>query len=307
VKSGKSTARATPTSVTGEKFALVIPTLQEAENLPELLRRVLCALDMVPLPSEVIVVDDDSRDGTKEIVEQIALYDNRVRVLVRKGERGLAGAVLHGWRHTDASLLGVMDADLQHPPELLPQLIAALLCGADLSVASRYKSGGSTGNWNAARRLVSSSATWLTRPLLPAVAGKLRVQDPMSGFFAIHRECVEGLTLQTTGFKLLFELLVRAEIRNVSEVSFSFGVRNAGESKASLQVAREYARLLLRLYGESRARRRALALAQKPVPAAGAFNSAIPKLADAVAPREFLHAEDTAPELVPELSSFVLQ
>lgn len=290
MKPGNWISRAAAPSEEREKFILVIPTLQEAENLPELLRRVLAALDQVPLPAEVIVVDDDSRDGTVEIVESIALRDPRVRVLVRKGERGLAGAVLHGWRHSDASLLGVMDADLQHPPELLPQLIAALLCGADLSVASRYKSGGSTGDWNAARRLVSSSATWLTRPLLKR---KLRVQDPMSGFFAIHRDCLEGVALQTTGFKLLLELLVRGDIRQVNEISFSFGVRNAGESKASLQVAIEYARLLWRLYVSHRPATAAIA-------STGAALAPLP-------PREFLLADEPAPEMVGELASLILQ
>jgi dolichol-phosphate mannosyltransferase len=159
----------------------------------------------------------------------------------------LAGAVLHGWSSSDGTLLGVMDADLQHPPELLPELLQPMLAGADLCVASRYKAGGSTGNWNAARRFVSSSATWMTRPLLQK---KLRVQDPMSGFFVIQRECVEGLRLQTTGFKLLLELLVRAPVREVAEISFTFGVRHAGASKANLNVAREYARLLMHLYSE---------------------------------------------------------
>jgi dolichol-phosphate mannosyltransferase len=232
-----------------EKLTLVVPTLREAGNLPELLRRTFAALQCVPIKSEVIVVDDDSRDGTVELVELLLethpQWTGRLRVLVRKGQRGLAGAVLHGWRNSDGTMLGVMDADLQHPPELLPDLLYPMLGGADLAVASRYKPGGSTGDWNALRRLVSNSATWMTKPLLPR---KLRVKDPMSGFFIIQRRCVEGLRLQTTGFKLLLELLVRAQISEVAEVCFTFGVRHAGASKANLTVAREYARLLLSLY-----------------------------------------------------------
>jgi len=228
-----------------EKFALVIPTLREAANLPKLLARVKSALDKVPIESEIIVVDDDSRDGTREIVQELAKEDKNLRVLVREGQRGLAGAVLHGWRNCDATLLGVMDADLQHPPELLPELLGAVLCGADLAVGSRYKAGGSVGTWSPLRRLVSNSATWLTRPLLDP---KLRVRDPMSGYFVVQRECVEGLCFQSTGFKLLLELLVRARIEKVEEVCFAFGVREAGQSKASMEVAREYLRLLVRLY-----------------------------------------------------------
>jgi dolichol-phosphate mannosyltransferase len=277
-----------------EKLVLVIPALQEAGNLPEVLRRTLAALDEIPLQSEVIVVDDDSRDGTVAIVHALAAQDARVRLLVREGERGLAGAVLHGWRNSDGTLLAVMDADLQHPPELLPQLLGAMLCGADVAVASRYKNGGSTGQWNAARRFVSSSATWLTRPLVPR---KLRVKDPMSGFFVIRRECVQGLRLQTTGFKLLLELLVRGKIGEVAEVSFCFGVRHAGQSKASMQVAKEYGRLLLRLYSERGA----------------AVPMALPARFEQIAEREYLGdggSEVTlaVPELaVAEIRTLVLQ
>jgi dolichol-phosphate mannosyltransferase len=228
-----------------EKFALIIPTLREAANLPKLLARVKTALDQIPIESEIIVVDDDSRDGTAEIVEHLAVTDKRLRVVVREGQRGLAGAVLHGWRMSDATLLGVMDADLQHPPELLPQLLGAMLCGADLAVGSRYKAGGSVGAWSPVRRFVSNSATWLTRPLLDP---KLRVRDPMSGFFIVQRQSIEGLCFQSTGFKLLLELLVRGRIAQVEEVCFAFGVREAGKSKASMDVAREYLRLLVRLY-----------------------------------------------------------
>lgn len=282
----QSCAEAAPVSEL--KFTLVVPTLREAGNLPELLLRVLASLDSVPVRSEVIVVDDDSGDGTAELVDRVARMDRRVRLLVRTGERGLAGAVLHGWRHCDGTLLGVMDADLQHPPELLPELLAAVMSGADLAVASRYKCGGSTGQWNLARRFVSNSATWLTRPLLPG-----RVKDPMSGFFIVQRELVEGLLLQTSGFKLLLELLVRAQITNVAEISFAFGTRHCGKSKADFSVAREYARLLFRLYMEQQT---------------GAASPAIPRAAQAMAPPEFALAADSSEEIaVPELSSLVLQ
>jgi dolichol-phosphate mannosyltransferase len=119
-------------------LALVIPTLREAANLPGLLTDVRSALDPLGIDYEIIVVDDDSRDGTEEIVSAISLEDPRVRLLVRKGERGLSGAVLYGWQHTDAAILGVMDADLQHPPELLAALVSAILAGNDMAIGSRY-------------------------------------------------------------------------------------------------------------------------------------------------------------------------
>src|SRR5208337_3057653 len=114
-----------------DKLALVIPTLCEAENIGGLLDRVRAVLDPLKIPYEILVVDDDSSDGTGDVVSAIAQRDPRVRLLVRKGERGLSGAILHGWQNTDASILGVMDADLQHPPELLPELLAGILEGRD--------------------------------------------------------------------------------------------------------------------------------------------------------------------------------
>ncbi len=278
MKSGKLKPQAEVVPISREKLALVIPTLQEAGNLPQLLRRVLAALDCVELQAEVIVVDDDSRDGTVEIIEEMRRKDGRVRVIVREGQRGLAGAILHGWHNSDATMLGVMDADLQHPPEMLPQLIEAMLAGADMAVGSRYQAGGSTGDWNAARRMVSNSATWLTKPLLPR---KLRVHDPMSGFFLVRRRCIEGLQLQTTGFKLLLEILVRAKMDRVAEVPFSFGVRQAGKSKADFSVATEYARLLFRLYAE-----------RKAVAPLATIPRALPLTMQAKAQREFLLGKD---------------
>ena len=123
------------------KFGLVIPTLNEAGNIPALLDRIHGALETTGVNYEIIVVDDDSQDGTADVVREQAARDSRVRLVVRKGERGLAGAVIRGWEETDADLLGVIDADLQHPPEVLPSLLAPVLNGADIAVASRYVNG----------------------------------------------------------------------------------------------------------------------------------------------------------------------
>ena len=228
-----------------EKLALVIPTLREAGNLPALLRRVREALDLLGQSYEILVVDDDSRDGTVDIITAIAREDARVRLLVRKGQTGLSGAVLHGWRHTDAAILGAMDADLQHPPELLPELVAAISSGCDLAIGSRYASGGALGRWNPARRLLSSAAVWMTAPIQKP---DLRASDPMSGYFFVRRECLEGIAFRQQGFKLLLEILVRARIRSLKEIPFRFGRRSRGASKANLKVACDFGRLLARLY-----------------------------------------------------------
>jgi dolichol-phosphate mannosyltransferase len=228
-----------------ENLALTIPTLREAENIHGLLDHVRSVLDPIGILYEILVVDDDSGDGTEEIVTAISKEDRRVRLLVRKGQRGLSGAILYGWQNTDATILGVMDADLQHPPELLPSLIASIRAGHDLAIGSRYVAGGQLGDSNPIRKLLSAAAVWVTWPIQ---RGGLFANDPMSGFFLIRRECVERVPLQRSGFKLLLEILVRGRIKLIEEIPLSFGQRYRGASKASAKVAVDYGRLLLRLY-----------------------------------------------------------
>lgn len=226
-------------------LGLVIPTVREAGNIGVLLGHVRAALEPMGVSYEILVVDDDSRDGTEQAVARIAGQDPRVRLIVRRGERGLAGAILDGWRRTDAPIVGVMDADLQHPPELLPDLLAAIVAGHDLAIGSRYAGSGCLAGWSWMRRAVSKAAVWATLPLQgqrPAAC------DPMSGFFMVRRDCVENLAFQRSGFKLLLEILVRGRVRTVHEIPFCFGSRRAGSSKASLKVAWDYGRLLARLY-----------------------------------------------------------
>jgi dolichol-phosphate mannosyltransferase len=228
-------------------LALIIPTLREAENIHAVLHHVRSILDPLAISYEILVVDDDSRDGTEEIVSAIAVEDPRVRLLVRKGERGLSGAILYGWRHTGAAILGVMDADRQHPPELLPALLAAILDGKDLAIGSRYIDGGCLGNWNPVRKFLSAAAVWATWPIQHA---GMRAKDPMTGFFLVRRECVDGIRFQPSGFKLLLEILVRGRIHSVQELPLNFGLRHCGASKANFKVGWDYAKLLVRLYAE---------------------------------------------------------
>jgi len=115
-----------------------------------------------------------------------------------------------------------MDADLQHPPEVLPRLISAILAGNDLAIGSRYIEGGRLGQWNPVRKFLSAAAVWATWPIQRA---GMRARDPMTGFFLIRRECIEGIEFQPSGFKLLLEILVRARLRSVKEVPISFGLR----------------------------------------------------------------------------------
>lgn len=209
-----------------------------------LLDRISESLSSLDIDYGIIVVDDDSQDGTAEVAEQYARRDSRVRVFVRKGERGLAGAVIHGWERTDADLLGVIDADLQHPPEVLPSLITPVLDGADIAIASRYANGNGVSDWNKFRLFVSRAGTLATAPLQRK---ELRVKDPLSGFFIVRRECLQDVKLQPKGFKILLEILVKGRIHKAVEVPFRFGNRHAGESKASLKVALQYFTLLGKL------------------------------------------------------------
>ena len=225
------------------KFGLVIPTLNEAGNIPVLLDRINSALEPLQIEHELIFVDDDSTDGTAGITNEYAASDPRVRVFVRKGQKGLAGAVIHGWEHTDAELLGVIDADLQHPPEVLPALIAAIKKGADVAIASRYVNGNGVGEWNKFRLFVSRCGTLATTPLQRNV----KVKDPLSGFFVVRRQCIDSLKLQPEGFKILLEILVKGQINSAVEVPFHFGSRHSGESKASIRVALQYFSLLGKL------------------------------------------------------------
>jgi dolichol-phosphate mannosyltransferase len=225
------------------KLGLAIPTLNEAGNIPVLLDRINAALEPLQVEHELIVVDDDSADGTAAIASNYAACDPRVKVFVRKGQKGLAGAVIHGWEHTDAELLGVIDADLQHPPEVLPALIAAVKKGADVAIASRYVNGNGVGEWNKFRLFVSRCSTLATTPLQRNV----KVKDPLSGFFVVRRQCIDSLKLQPEGFKILLEILVKGRITSAVEVPFQFGSRHSGESKASIRVALQYFSLLGKL------------------------------------------------------------
>lgn len=226
-------------------LGLVVPTLNEAGNVPVLVERVSHALENAPVDYEIIFVDDDSQDGTAAAVTEQAKIDPRVRLFVRKGARGLAGAVIHGWENTTADLLGVIDADLQHPPEVLPTLIDPVLNGADIAIASRYVSNNnSTKDWNKFRLLVSRCGTLATNLLQRKEA---RVKDPLSGFFIVRRECIEGIRLQPEGFKILLEILVKGRIRRAVEVPFLFGNRHSGKSKADVRVALQYFTLLGKL------------------------------------------------------------
>lgn len=215
-------------------ISLVIPTFNEAANIAELLTRLEVALP-AGSPYEVIFVDD-STDETPAVINQAA-RTSRLAVSLRHrpiAEGGLGGAVVVGLREAAAPWVVVMDADLQHPPALVPQLVAAgERTGADLVIASRYVSGGGRAGLDGALRKIASGGTTV---LAKVVFWRRlhRVSDPMSGFFAVRAEALDADVLRPLGYKILLELIVRCRIRQITEVPYQFQDRFAGQSKASL-------------------------------------------------------------------------
>ena len=234
-------------------ISIVIPAYNEAAAIGETLRRAARALAACGEEFELIVVDDSSSDGSAETCEALA-GELPVRVLRRPGRLGLATAVVDGWRVARGDVLGVMDGDLQHPPEALAALIAALRSHpADVVIASRYVSGGGTAEWSWHRRLVSLGATRLAALALPrALAG---VTDPMSGMFVVR--AASGVELRPTGYKILLEVLAKGQCHRVAEVPYVFDRRNSGRSKLGPRQYLEYLQHVRRLVEWSRHRRAA--------------------------------------------------
>ena len=227
-------------------LSVVIPTYNEAPNLEELIRRLAHALDPALGPHyELIVVDDDSPDRTWELAEGLAPTYPRLRVMRRTNERGLASAVIRGWQASRGEFLCVIDADLQHPPDLVVGLYQLMKRGADMAVASRHVEGGGVSDWSLLRRIVSRTAQLIGLVVLPGVVG--RVSDPMSGYFMIRRSAIEGVALNPLGYKILIEVLARGRFPWIGEVPYVFQERLHGGSKATLGVYFDYLRHLIRL------------------------------------------------------------
>jgi dolichol-phosphate mannosyltransferase len=197
------------------------------------------------LSFEIIVVDDNSPDGTARLAREMSRSLTEVRVIGRTGETGLATAVIRGWQAAKGRILAVMDADLQHPPEVLADLVRAMRAGSSLAMGSRHVEKGGVSDWNLARRFISRGAQFIGLLILPEVVG--RVRDPMSGYFMLDRRVIAGKRLNPTGYKILIEILARGEIGRISEIGYLFREREEGRSKASFAVYLQYLQHLLRL------------------------------------------------------------
>ncbi len=228
-----------------KEIAIVVPTYREAENLPLLLKRIESTLSAHPWRYEVVIVDDNSQDGTVEAVEAMAAAGRKVRLIVRKNERGLSSAVVHGFRDVAQRVdtLVCMDADLSHEPESLPALLKELEENdADFVIGSRYVPGATMHEeWNLFRFLNSRIATLLALPFTSA-------RDPMSGFFALRSSTfLQATDLNPCGYKIGLELIVKCNCRNVRETPINFSTRKFGESKLTAKEQLNYLRHVRRL------------------------------------------------------------
>ncbi len=224
-----------------ETISLIIPTYNERDNIIPLVERLSRALSSHSY--EIVFIDDNSADGTAELAASLSdRYP--VKVTVRKNKRGLASAVVDGLSQVSSDIIAVMDADLQHPPEVIPDLLREIKSGADIVVASRYVEGGGCQGWSLTRRLISKGAIFLAHMLLPATR---RVSDPMSGFFMFNKGVVQDAELKPTGYKILLEILMLGKSQNVAEVPYTFITRERGKSKLSARQQVDYLKHILSL------------------------------------------------------------
>ena len=209
------------------EVSLVLATLNERENLPQLLERLQTAA--LP-PFEVLVVDDGSTDGTREYLSERAAIDRRLRLIRHEGKQTTVRAQCQGISESRGKFVIVMDADLQHPPEVLPALVKALEDGAALVVGSRYAPGGSAGSRTGVRAIISRGAELTAKLFLPEARP---LSDPVSGLFGFRREVFRPLNPQWRGYKLLLFVLVMARGKPVVEVGYRFEPRGSGASKVT--------------------------------------------------------------------------
>lgn len=226
-------------------LSIVVPTFNEKDNIRKLLR--LINESMGDIPYEIIFVDD-STDDTPIALQQASNEDGHIRYEHRTDERGLATAVIRGFQLTKGDLIAVMDADLQHPPSLLPLMLSQIEAGADIVIPSRFISGGSDGGLSLSRKIISGVARYMARMLLRRVRP---ISDPTSGLFMFRREVICDVILKPIGWKILIEVLARGKFDAVKEIPYAFQARAAGASKMSMREQWNYVKHLTLLVKDS--------------------------------------------------------
>jgi len=219
-------------------ISIIIPTYNERNNICRVIRKLSKALK--GYEHEIIVVDDNSPDGTAEKAREMA-KKYPVRVFQRKKRLGLATAIVYGFRKARGEILGVIDADMQHTPELARELVEAVRTNHDLAIASRYVEGGKIVDWPFYRKIISKAAIYIARPFTD-------LKDPVSGYFFLKKSVIDGVRLEAIGYKILLEILVKGKYGSVVEIPYTFQGRTEGRSKLGLGTLFDYMRLIFMLY-----------------------------------------------------------
>lgn len=229
------------------RLSVISPTLNEAECVPRLVEELERALRDINY--EILIVDDNSPDGTWSIAQNISLTNPRVRSLRRMKNPGLGAAVIDGFSAAEGDVLACIDADLQHDPLILARMLEELQHGADIVVGSRHVAGGGTGEWNRLRRVQS----WIANRLAQLLLG-VRVKDPMSGYFLVRRKDFHEIREQLNGkgFKILLEILWNLNAAKIKEVPYTFRTRTHGKSKLSSKIILQFFHQLWRLWISTR-------------------------------------------------------
>jgi dolichol-phosphate mannosyltransferase len=224
------------------RFSLVVPTYNEIGGIQRLIEELSSTFQEHGLDGEIVVVDDNSPDGTGAVVDRLAA-SYPVRCLHRPGKLGLSSGVLDGWKFArpESEALGAIDADFSHDVKIIPAMVKALEEGADLAIGSRYVPGGGIEDWPWKRKFTSQIAILLAQPLTP-------VKDITSGYFLVRRSALEGVELDPIGFKIGLEVIAKARYKRFVEVPYVFTDRVAGESKLNSGEVVNYLRQLLRIY-----------------------------------------------------------
>ncbi len=227
------------------KFSIVVPTYNEADGIERLIATVRDVFEQNGLDGEIVVVDDNSPDGTGTIVDRLQAEGYPVRCLHRPGKMGLSSGVIDGWKFArpDSLAVGAMDADFSHDATILPRMVAALRDGGyGLAIGSRYVPGGGISNWPKRRIVTSRVAIALAQPLTP-------IRDITSGYFLVKRAALDGVALDPIGFKIGLEVIAKAHYGRALEVPYVFTDRIAGTSKLNQNEILNYLKQLGRIYG----------------------------------------------------------
>lgn len=222
-------------------LSIVIPVYNEKKNINEVAKRIEDALK--DNEYEIVFVDD-SIDETTNVIMSLAKQDSKVKLIHREGKKGLSSAVIEGFQLAKGDVISVMDGDLQHPPEILPDMLLKIHEGADVVIPSRFVKGGSDGGLNLFRKFVSATARYIGKVLFK----KLRnISDPTSGIFMLKKSVIAGKSLSDIGWKILIEILIMGEYNKVVEIPYEFNTRNSGESKMNITVQAQYLKHLYSL------------------------------------------------------------